>query len=284
MSFSIITPSFRNSNWLRLCIASVADQAGVTVEHIVQDACSDDGTGDWLPQDNRVKAYIEKDGGMYDAINRGFRRSSGDLLAYLNCDEQYLPGALAGVQEAFASRPDTDILLAHTVAVDAEGRFICCRKSMVPLGLTAWTFVPTITSSIFIRRRVLEHFNLYFDVRWRAIGDVMWMRDAIRMRLKMSVLQRYTSTFTETGENLGLAPTWFREKELTVRMTPAWARWFRWPLLQAHRVRALLNGLYTEKAFDYSIYTLSSPEKRVNFSVAKPTGIWWDRHKHAKNL
>ena len=94
MKFSIITPSFRNSQWLKLCIASVADQPGVELEHIVQDSCSDDGTQDWLPHDPRVKAFIEKDGGMYDAVNRGYRRATGDILAYLNCDEQYLPGAL----------------------------------------------------------------------------------------------------------------------------------------------------------------------------------------------
>ncbi len=51
MKFSIVTPSFRNSDWLKLCVASVADQAGVEVEHIVQDAESDDGTQAWLAQD-----------------------------------------------------------------------------------------------------------------------------------------------------------------------------------------------------------------------------------------
>ena len=105
MQFSIITPSFRNSQWLKLCIASVADQQGVELEHIVQDSCSDDGTQDWLPHDQRVKAFIEKDGGMYDAVNRGYRRATGDILAYLNCDEQYLPGALKAVHDFFESHP-----------------------------------------------------------------------------------------------------------------------------------------------------------------------------------
>lgn len=76
VDFSIVTPSFRNSKWLKLCIASVADQDGVTLEHIVQDAGSDDGTLDWLPQDERVQVHVEKDNGMYDAVNRGFRRST----------------------------------------------------------------------------------------------------------------------------------------------------------------------------------------------------------------
>src|SRR5438309_10187938 len=105
MRFSIITPSYRSSQWLRLCISSVADQEGVELEHIVQDSCSDDGTQEWLPKDARVKAFIEKDGGMYDAVNRGFRRSTGDILAYLNCDEQYLPGALKAVHDCFAEEP-----------------------------------------------------------------------------------------------------------------------------------------------------------------------------------
>ena len=101
MKFSVITPSFRNSEWLKLCIASVADQSGAEFEHIVQDSCSDDGTQDWLTKDSRVRAFIEKDGGMYDAVNRGYRRATGDILCYLNCDEQYLPGALATVRKVF---------------------------------------------------------------------------------------------------------------------------------------------------------------------------------------
>src|ERR1017187_9697678 len=115
MKFSIITPSFRNSAWLKLCIASVADQAGVELEHIVQDSCSDDGTQDWLPQDRRVKAFIEKDGGMYDAINRGYRRAQGDILAHLNCDEQYLPGTLKHVQNFFEAHPDVEAIFAGAV-------------------------------------------------------------------------------------------------------------------------------------------------------------------------
>ena len=52
------------------------------------------------------KAFVEKDAGKCtDAVNRGYRRASGDILAYLNCDEQYLPGALAAVREFFEAHP-----------------------------------------------------------------------------------------------------------------------------------------------------------------------------------
>jgi glycosyltransferase involved in cell wall biosynthesis len=282
MKFSIITPSFRNSQWLKLCVASVADQQGAEVEHIVQDSCSDDGTQDWLPKDPRVKAFIEKDTGMYDAINRGMKRASGEIIAYLNCDEQYLPGALQTVAETFEKNPDADIVLADTIIVDAQGQFICCRKSLVPWGIHAWTYMPTLTSSIFFHRRVRDEFNLYFDTRWRDIGDTMWMKDAMDLRLKMTVLRRYTSIFTETGDNMNLKPNAIREKRRVERMKPKWARWFRWPLLQTHRVRAVCTRLYWEKPFTYSPYTLGTPEKRVDIFVPKPIGIWWQRHADVK--
>src|SRR5438045_1743636 len=115
--FSIVTPSFRNSEWLRLCVPSVADQA-TALEHIVQDAGSDDGTLDWLPGDTRVRAYIEKDAGMYDAVNRGLKHAQGDILAYLNCDEQYLPGALDKVRTFFDAHPEVQIVFGDVVVVD----------------------------------------------------------------------------------------------------------------------------------------------------------------------
>lgn len=282
MKFSIITPSFRNSNWLKLCVASVADQRGIELEHLVQDSCSDDGTQDWLPKDPRVRAFIEKDSGMYDAVNRGMKRATGEILAYLNCDEQYLPGALGAVAQVFEKNPATDIVLADTVIVDAQGQFICCRKSLVPWRLHKWTYLPTLTSAIFFHRRVLDDFNMYFDTRWRDVGDAMWMKEAMELRLKMALLRRYTSIFTETGDNMNLKPNAVREKRRVERMKPAWARGFRWPLLQLHRVRAALAGLYSEKPFTYSLYTLASPEKRTDIFVPRPTGIWRQRHADAK--
>src|SRR5271169_5435610 len=116
MRFSVVTPSFRQSQWLKLCVASVADQ-GVEVEHIVQDSCSDDGTLDWLLTDPRVKAYAEKDAGMYDAVNRGLRRASGQILSYLNCDEQYLPGTLQEVENYFDHHPDVEMLFGDALVV-----------------------------------------------------------------------------------------------------------------------------------------------------------------------
>ena len=111
LRFSIITPSYRSSQWLRLCIASVADQEDVQCEHIVQDACSDDGTQKWLPRDSRVKAFIEPDQGVYDESNRGFKHATGEILVYLNCDDQYLPGGLKLVHDYFRVHPQVEAVV-----------------------------------------------------------------------------------------------------------------------------------------------------------------------------
>lgn len=277
MKFSIVTPSFRNSEWLKLCIASVADQQGVEFEHIVQDSCSDDGTQDWLPTDPRVKAFIEKDAGMYDAVNRGYRRATGDILAYLNCDEQYLPGALAAVQDFFEKNPHIEVAFAGTIVIDAEGKYICHRHALVPHPQHIWFRFPVLTSSLFMRRSVVEKRGILFNTRWRALGDLHWVMALMKAGVPMKVCNTFTSTFTETGGNLGLSPTALQEREDTSQMRPGWVRALKKLWVVHHRLRRLVAGHFSLKSTSYACYTRRSPKQRVTFDVPKPTAVWWQR-------
>ena len=277
MKFSIITPSFRSSSWLKLCIASVADQEGVEFEHLVQDSCSDDGTQDWLPHDRRVRAFIEKDGGMYDAVNRGYRRATGDILAYLNCDEQYLPGALKTVQVFFETHPQIEVALAGTLVTDGEGKYLCHRHSLVPHPQHIWFRFPVLTSSVFIRRRVIHERGLCFDTRWRDLGDIHWVMALMKNRVPMAICNHFTSVFADTGENMNLKPNAIREKAETAALTPRWVRILKPAWIAHHRLRRLAAGHFSLKPMSYSIYTLQSPERRVAFDVLKPTAVWWNR-------
>ena len=277
MKFSIITPSFRNSDWLKLCIASVADQEGVEHEHIVQDACSDDGTMDWLPRESRVKAFIEKDGGMYDAVNRGFRRATGGILAYLNCDEQYLPGALKAVSDFFEANPKFEIALAGTIVTDGEGKYVCHRHQMVPHSQGVWFRFPILTSSIFIRRKVISERGIFFDTRWRDLGDFHWVLALMKNRVPMKVCDAFTSVFADTGENMNLKPNAVREKAETDRMIPGWIRVLKLGWIAHHRLRRLAAGHFNMQPTSYCIYSKESPQKRVTVDVPKPTAVWWNR-------
>ena len=277
MQFSIITPSFRNSEWLKLCIASVADQQGVELEHIVQDSCSDDGTQDWLPHDPRVKAFIEKDQGMYDAVNRGYRRASGDILAYLNCDEQYLPGALKTVQEFFAAHPEVEVALAGSIVTDSVGNYVCHRHALVPHPQHIWFRFPVLTSSVFFRRRVVHERGIFLDPRWRVVGDFHWVRALMKEKVPMAVCDFFTSIFTDTGDNLCLSPSAIKETAQTLALAPPWVRALKPVWIVQHRLRRLVAGHFNLQPASYELYTLRSPDKRVAINVPKPTAVWWTR-------
>ncbi len=277
MKFSIISPSFRNSAWLKLCIASVADQQGVALEHIVQDSCSDDGTQDWLPGDPRVKAFVEKDGGMYDAVNRGYRRATGDILAYLNCDEQYLPGALAAVEQYFAAHPQVEVVLTGSIVTDGDGHYLCHRHSLVPSPNHVWFRFPILTCGIFIRRKVIQERGIFFDTRWRDLGDFHWVLALMRTRVPMAVCDTFTSVFADTGDNMNLKPNAIREKQETANMIPLWLRPLKPLWIVSHRLRRLRAGHFQLRPTSYAIYTKASPERRVTIEVPKPTAVWWNR-------
>lgn len=273
----MITPNLNSGGWLNLCIASVADQEGVEVEHLVQDALSADLDLPWIARHPHVQLISESDDGMYDAINRGLMRADGDILAHLNADEQYLPGALAAVMKCFREDPRLDVLYADTVVVDSLGDCVCCRKSMRPTRLLKYTQFPTITSSLFFHRRVIDEHRLFFDSSYRVVADAVWMRESVARRLRTAVLRQYTSAFTETGSNLDLTPAASDESRRLGGTNPAWTRTLGVPLQALSRVRRLVHGTYHQKPFSYQIFTLRSPDHRQEIHVEKPTCVWWGR-------
>jgi glycosyltransferase involved in cell wall biosynthesis len=272
---SVVTPSFRSGRWLPLCIASVADQ-GVRHEHIVQDAGSDDGTLDWLPRDPRVRTWVESDRGMYDAVNRGYQRAGAGILAYLNCDEQYLPGALKQVLHFFQNHPEMDILFGDCLVVDANGGYLCERRALTPQLIHTWTAssLSFLTAATFIRRRLLEQHQLWFNPELRSAGDQDWALRLVQTGVKAAVMPRFLSLFTETGSNLGLDANTARERRAFHATAPAWARCLS-PLALVHfRLRRWRAGHYRCLPHDYAIYTQDHLHQRKTFHVAKPSFRW----------
>lgn len=273
---SIITPSFQQSEWLKCCVASVADQVGVRVEHIVQDAGSTDGTLAWLGADRRVRAFVEQDSGMYDAINRGLRRARADIVAYLNCDEQYLPGTLSRVVEVFALRPELDVLFGDVLVLDATGQLVTQRKVVLPRAAhVTLSHLPVLSCAMFMRRRLFEkHGELSFDTRYKAIADARWVLRCLSLGVRMDVLPRFLSVFTLTGANLSDSDRACLERSQLRAEAPAWLRAIKPLIIAQHRVRRLVRGAYWPQPVEYAVYTASHVERRQRFRAARATGIW----------
>ena len=126
---SIVTPSFNQAQFLEGTIRSVLSQGYPNLEYIVIDGGSSDDTVTLIRRYEKQLAYwvSERDGGQYDAINKGFSRSSGEIMAWINSDDMYLPWAFEIVAEIFVSRPEIQWLtsIAH-LYWDEGGRGVHC--------------------------------------------------------------------------------------------------------------------------------------------------------------
>jgi glycosyltransferase involved in cell wall biosynthesis len=270
MKFSIVTPSLNGGAWLPLCIASVADQ-GVAADHLVQDAGSTDGTLTWLRSESRVRAVVEPDTGLYDAINRGIRRSSGEVVAWLNCDEQYLPGALAVVDRFFEQHPQVDVAFGDIVMVNEVGEYLWHRKVETPRLYHTWTcHLSTLSCATFFRRRLVESGRFEFDASYRCGGDGEWMVRLLRAGVRMAALGTFTSVFTQTGKNLGQSDQAHAEWARLRQTAPAWMRTLSPLWIAGHRLRRWSNGAYRQPPFAFNLYTQASPNQRVERVVAEP--------------
>ncbi|MEZ4670942.1 MAG: glycosyltransferase family 2 protein [Anaerolineae bacterium] len=120
---SIITPSFNQAKYIEDTILSVRQQDYPHIEHIVIDGGSTDGTLDILQKyEDKLTWISEKDGGQADAINKGFRRATGDIFGWVNSDDFYVPGAIRTVVEHFQTHPQDSFIYGDAEALDESGK------------------------------------------------------------------------------------------------------------------------------------------------------------------
>lgn len=287
MKFYIVTPSFRSLTWLPRCVRSVADQANewIEIHHHVQDGGSEDGTVQWLESWSskvrdipgyRFSFSSERDGGMYDAINRAWDLlpEDADVTAHLNSDEQYLPGTLKQVAQMFELRRRSDILLGTYIVVDRQNKYVCHRRPVMPRACLSWLNCACITNSSFYRASFFRQKQPRFDTSWRNIGDLVFFHQLAEEKVSFSTIPDVvTSAFVCTGENLAWTASAIEER----------ARWES----EVPRALVILNGLIyrwvnlTRIAVDffctapreYFIYD-ADEEIRRHHSITHPTPLW----------
>jgi glycosyltransferase involved in cell wall biosynthesis len=123
---SIITPSFNQVDFLGATILSVLNQSYPNIEYIIVDGGSTDGSVEIIRRySDRLSWWIsENDHGQTDAINKGLAHANGEILAWINSDDTYEPGAVSAAVEFFRNRPDIGLVYANTNFIDEKGRVI----------------------------------------------------------------------------------------------------------------------------------------------------------------
>ena len=308
--FSIVTPTFRQLDWLRLCIASVRDQALATpstlsVEHIIQDGGTPgiedlarelgaefylDGKLAFSKQkeargerretsqqhlqpanENQVayslKIFSEKDAGMYDAINRGLARSSGELCAWLNSDEQYLPETLSKVAEIFQQQTKLDVLLGDAILLNSSLEPVCYRRIMVPsLWHTRLVHLHSLSCAMFFKRSALP--NPPLDPQWKVISDAVLMDRWLREGRKIRACGNPLSFYTFTGSNLSAGRLGAQEHERWLGESALKAKWRKPSIVLLHRFRRLMHCAYERFSVSLDYHT---PEGRRQWQGRLPS-------------
>jgi glycosyltransferase involved in cell wall biosynthesis len=181
---SIVTPSFNQGPFLERTIRSVLDENYPDLEYIIIDGGSTDESVDIIKRYARHLAYwvSEPDAGQSNAINKGLRRATGTILAWLNSDDCYLPGVFQTIAETARAHPEAGVYVGASDVVDTAG--VVIRHQKPPAAISLATMYQWMRGADFMQPSCF-----FRDTAWRAVAPLdesihiafdvdLWMRMA----------------------------------------------------------------------------------------------------------
>lgn len=231
MKISIITATYNSAAHISNCIASVHEQTCENIEHLIIDGASQDNTLEIINAlPNRVTKIIsEPDKGIYDAMNKGIKVATGEIIGTLNSDDVLFDkNVIAKVAETFRENPEIECLYGNLVFVNEDGKIVRKWQSKTfQKGLFDRSWTPA-HPTFYCRKEVFEKYGLY-KTNYKIAADVEFMFRLMELNkvksyfldeniVKMSIggvsTQGFKSTyiitrelqraFTENGKKLNL--------------------------------------------------------------------------------
>jgi glycosyltransferase involved in cell wall biosynthesis len=287
VTISVITPTRDRGAFIEAAVDSVVAQSVPASEHIVIDGLSSDDTLARLKRYSHLQVVSEADQGLYDAINKGIRRASGDVICLLNSDDRLLPDAFKAVSDAFDRDPAADAVCGHVRVgdVDAGGTDVeigCPAMQRLRAG-DVISGVP-ITNGRFIRRAAFERVGL-FDQSFPVLADRdflgrFWLAGLRTVPVDRAVYRygahRESLSFgaaagqlVYNSEAIRLAQTRL-EQSGTDGQGAFYRRWLGWAIGYA-LARGLKDGAFSEVAASSKVARSKFPRWPVEFAAQ---AIW----------
>ncbi len=178
---SVVTPSYNQDKYLEATILSVIGQNYPDLEYIIVDGGSTDNSVAIIKKYEKKLTYwlSEKDDGLYDAVQKGFRRSSGEIMCWINSDDMLHPGSLSIVANIFMQHPDISWIQGIPTVFDEAGRTIFVKP------LRFWSKYDYFAEdkehiqqeSTFWRRSLWDKAGGHVNIKMKLAGDYeLWLR------------------------------------------------------------------------------------------------------------
>lgn len=177
---SIVTPSYNQAQFLEKTILSVLNQNYPNLEYVIIDGGSTDGSLGIIKKYEKYLTYwvSEKDNGQADAINKGFQKSSGEILAWLNADDLYLPGTLFKAKDNFQKYRENNFIYGHSLLIDKKDNIM---RACYTIPQTYYSYIydrggNIFQGTVFWRRDIFYKYGgldskLYFALEYKLFDN-----------------------------------------------------------------------------------------------------------------
>jgi glycosyltransferase involved in cell wall biosynthesis len=202
-TFGVVTPTLNAEKYLEATLASIWSQRGdsVDVDHVLVDGESTDHTVE-IASRYPTRVVVAKDGGMYEAVNRGLSMVRGEIVGYMNADDEVAPGAFDLLARTFRRRPEVQWVCGTVEYTNGKGEVVS-KMTPVRFGLRSyvgigWSCVPQQT--VWMRRSFYDRIGP-FDTTFKNCADYDWYARAFKLSPPL-FMRETLGRFRQHGENL----------------------------------------------------------------------------------
>ena len=180
MRVTIVTPSYNQAQFLEETILSVLNQGWADLEYFVIDGSSSDASVQIIQKyAARLTDWIsEQDHGQAEAINKGLQRATGEIVAWINSDDYYLPGAIERAVRVFEQNPQAGLVYGDVLSIDAQGQNFNLQTFQPYTLLDLMSFQIISQPAVFMRRDVLLQAGLLDPDYHYLLDHQLWLRMA----------------------------------------------------------------------------------------------------------